>query len=154
MCRLQWYIFFAPRKASHLIRIGRILNRMVGHNSISGISKVSLTCFTISEMDSQGRTTLPTISIIRCRAGPHNSISIEDFLSALKKPRQTNVSIDSTTNCTSVKATPQDDRLHTQVTRSTVGFGKPTKSSSLAASGSFRDDACSQSLPEDIAKSC
>lgn len=139
---------------SHLSRIGRILNRKVGHNSISGISKFPLTCFTIPEMVSQGRTTLPTISIIRCRVGPHNSISIEDFLGALKKPRQTNVSIDSTTNFTSVKATPQDDRLRTQVIHSTVGFGKPPKSSSLAASGSFRDDACSQSLPEDIAKSC
>lgn len=105
-------------------------------------------------MVSQGRTSLPTISITRCRVGPHNSISIEDFLSALKKPQQSNASTDSTTNFTSVKATPQDDRLRTQVTRSTVGFGNPTKSINLAASGSFRDDACSQSLPEDIAKSC
>lgn len=105
-------------------------------------------------MVSQGRTTLPTISITRCRVGPYNSISIQDFLSALKKPRQPNASIDSKTNFTSVEATPQDDRSRTPVTRSTVGFGKSPKSISLAAGGSLTDDACSQSQPDDIAKSC
>lgn len=77
---------------------------------ISGISKLSfilLASRSLSEMVSLSRSTLPTISITRCRVGLHNSISMQYFLGALKKPRQTNAYVNSTTSSSSLKTTTQ-----------------------------------------------
>lgn len=80
----------------------------------------------------------PTISIPRCRVGPHISISMQYFLSALKKPRQTNACVDSTTSSSSLKATTQDYYSCQPATCSTLDFQKPPESISLVASGSLK----------------
>lgn len=102
-------------------------------------------------MVSLSRSTLPTISITRCRVGPHNSISMQDFLSALKRPRQKNASVDSVTNSSSLKATDQSCQ---RATSSTVGFQKPPESISLVTNGSLKENEFFQSQPGPIDKSC